>query len=104
MKNEEKDRNVVPKDRISLEQKWIQLNRELILSKFIKKKYIAQTEITYTDALRIILKFSNSKIILRAVFDTNKLVIDLTQIQVDGVNTLKPNLPKRLEIDTNLHS
>lgn len=104
MKNELNDLNVVPTDEISLEQKWIQLNKELILSKIIKEKYIAQTEITYTNTRRIILKFSTSKISLRAVFDSSTFVIDLTQIQVDGVNTLKPNLPKRLVIDTSLHS
>ena len=104
MKNEQNNLDEATTDKTSLEQKWVQLNRELILSKIIKEKYIAQTEITYTDVRRIILQFSNSKIRIRAVFDSNKLVIDLTQIQVDGVNTLKPNLPKRLVIATSLHS
>ncbi len=103
MKNEQNNLNAARTNQNSLEQKWIQSNRELFLSKIIKEKYIAQTEITYTGVRRIILQFSNNKISLRAVFDSEKLVIDLTQVQVDGVNTLKPNLPKQLVIDTSLH-
>ena len=103
MKNQKNNLDDVTTDKNSLEQKWMQLNRELILSKIIKEKYIAQTEIIYTDVRRIILQFSNNKISLRAVFDSDKLVIDLTQVQVDGVNTLKPNLPKKLVIDTSLY-
>jgi hypothetical protein len=104
MKNEQHNLDEVTTDKTSLEQKWVQLNRELVLSKIIKEKYISQTEITYTNTRRIILQFSNSNISLRAVFDSNTFVIDLTQIQIVGVNTLKPNLPKRLVINTGLHS
>ena len=103
MKNEQNNLDEATTDKTSLEQKWVQLNRELILSKIIKEKYIAQIEITYINTRRIILQFSNSKISLRAVFDSNAFVIDLTQAQVVGVNILKPNLPKRLVIDTSLH-
>ena len=102
MENEQKNVETDTNNQTVLEEKWVQLNRELILSKIIKEKYIAQTEITYTDTRRLILQFSNSKIRLRAIFDSNKLIVDLTQVHVDGVNTLKPNLPKRLELDTNL--
>ncbi len=104
MKREQNKSNAAKTNETSLEQKWIQLNRELILSKIIKEKYVAQTNISYTDAHRIILQFSNSKIKLRAVFDSNKFVIDLAQVQVEGVNTLKPNLPKQLVFNTDLHT
>ena len=104
MKNEENNLNTTKNYQTLLEQKWIQLNRELILSKLVKEKYISQTEISYTNTRRVILRFSNSKIKLRAIFDSSKLVIDLTQVQVEGVNTLKPNLPKNLLFDTNLHT
>ena len=104
MKNEQNNLNTSTTNETSLEQKWVQLNRELILSKIIKVKYLSQTEISYADARRLILQFSNSKISLRAIFESYKFVIDLTQVQVVGVNTLKPNLPKQLVIDTNLHT